>query len=118
MKYRKWIEGTTEAQFGHGKADFWEDDSRGVAQAVVSRLRLLREEWFLDLAEGTPYVGGVFGKHTRESYDPVIRERILGTQGVTAITEYVSSYDGNTRKLTITATIDTKYGEASLQEVL
>ena len=118
MRYRKWAEGGTDAQFGHGKADYWVDDPRGVAQAVVSRLRLLREEWFLDLAEGTPYVGGVFGKHTKESYDPVIRERILGTEGVTAITEYASSYDGDTRKLTITATIDTVYGEATVQEVL
>lgn len=118
MRYRKWAEDGTDAQFGHGKADYWVDDPRGVAQAVVSRLRLLREEWFLDLAEGTPYVGGVIGKHTKESYDPVIRERILGTEGVTAITEYASSYDGDTRKLTITATIDTVYGEATVQEVL
>ena len=118
MKYRKWIDGSTEAQFGHGRADYWKDDPRGVAQAVVSRLRLLREEWFLDLAEGTPYVGGVFGKHTKASYDAVVRERILGTQGVTAITEYASTYDGDTRKLTIIVSIDTEYGETTVQEVL
>ncbi len=117
MRYRKWT-GDGDMQAGHGAADYWEDDPRGVAQAVVSRLRLLAGEWFRDLAEGTPYVGGVFGKHTRESYDPVIRERILDTEGVTAITSYESSCDGETRRLTVSVTIDTEYGPATIQEVL
>lgn len=117
MRYRKWTEGQ-DVQFGHGQADYWRDDPRGVAQAVVSRLRLLAGEWFLDLAEGTPYVGGVFGKHTRESYDPVIRERILDTRGVTAIQSYESLFDGETRRLTVNVTIDTEYGPAEIQEVL
>lgn len=117
MRYRKWRKGT-DVQFGHGPADYWEDDPRGVAQAVVSRLRLLREEWFLDLQEGTPYVGGVFGKHTKASYDPVIRQRILGTQGVTGIAEYDSVWDPDTRALTISVTIDTIYGPAAIEEVL
>ena len=86
MRIRKWTEGGTDMQAGHGKADYWVNDPRGVGQAVVQRLRLLAGEWFLDLQDGTPYVGGVFGKHTMGSYDPVIRARILGTEGVTAIT--------------------------------
>lgn len=117
MRHRKWSDGT-DITFGHGQADYWTDDPRGVAQAVVSRLRLLKEEWFLDLQEGTPYVGGVFGKHTKASFDPVIRARILGTEGVTAITEYESSLDPDTRALGITVTIDTEYGPATVQEVL
>lgn len=118
MRYRKWTDDTTDIMFGHGQADYWKDDPLGVAQAVVSRLRLLSREWFLDLAEGTPYEGGVFGKHTSESYDLVIRTRILETEGVTAITSYYSAYDGETRNITITVDIDTEYGPATLQEVL
>jgi hypothetical protein len=117
MRYRKWTDGT-DIQFGHGAADYWVDDPRGVAQAVVSRLRLLSGEWFLDLTEGTPYEGDVFGKHTRQSYDPIIRARILDTEGVTAITSYESAFDGNTRAITVTVTIDTEYGEATIEEVL
>ena len=117
MKDRKWAAGT-DMQFGHGKADYWEDDPLGVAQAVVSRLRLLAGEWFLDLGEGTPYVGGVFGKHTKESYDPVIRARILGTEGVTAISTYKSSFDGETRKITVYVEIETQYGPAAIEDVL
>lgn len=117
MKYRKWAD-DTDFQFGHGQADYWQDEAQGVAQAVVSRLRLLAGEWFLDLAEGTDYVGGVFGKYTKESYDPVIRARILGTEGVRSITSYESSIDGDTRRVTIAVDIDTIYGPATVQEVL
>jgi len=118
MRYRKWTDGGTDIQFGPGQADYWQDDPQGVAQAVVSRLRLLAGEWFLDLAEGTPYVGGVFGKHTKASYDPVIRARILDTEGVTAITSYESAFDGETRKITISVVIETEYGPATIQEVM
>ena len=118
MRYRKWTDGTTDIMFGHGHADYWTDDAMGVAQAVASRLRLLSGEWFMDLAEGTPYVGGVFGKHTRESYDPVIRARILDTEGVTSITSYESAFDGDTRNITLTVALETEYGPATIQEVL
>ena len=117
MRYRKWTDGQ-DIQFGHGQADYWTDDPMGVAQAVVSRLRLLAGEWFLDLAEGTPYVGGVFGKHTQESYDPVIRARILETEGVTAIVSYESVFNGETRAVAIFVEIDTEYGPAVIEEVL
>lgn len=117
MRLRKWTNGT-DMQAGHGQADYWVDDPLGVAQAVVQRLRLLAGEWFLDLAEGTPYVGGVFGKHTKESYDPVIRTRIMETEGVTSIESYESAFDGDSRRLTINVTINTEYGPATVQEVL
>lgn len=117
MRLRK-LTADQDIQLGHGQADYWTDDPRGVAQAVVQRLRLLQGEWFLDLAEGTPYVGGVLGKHTRETYDPVIRARILETQGVTEILEYESLFDGETRTLTVLVKIDTIYGQAAITEVL
>lgn len=117
MRNRKWTQ-SQDVQYGHGAADYWVDDAQGVAQAVVSRLRLLAGEWFLDLQEGTPYVGGVLGKHTKESYDPVLRERILGTEGVTELVAYESIFNGETRALTVNATIATRYGQASVQEVM
>ncbi len=118
MRYRKWTDNGTDIQFGHGEADYWVDDACGVAQAVVSRLRLLVGEWFLDLTEGTPYEDAVWGKHTKETYDPVIRARILETEGVTSITSYESGFDGETRSITITVDINTEYGEATVEEEL
>lgn len=117
MRYRR-LDGEGDFIMGHGHADYLVDVPEAPAQAVVTRLRLLSGEWFLDLGEGTPYVGGVFGKHTKESYDPVIRARILETEGVTAILDYESSIDPDTRRLAVAVTIDTIYGEARIQEVL
>ena len=117
MRYSR-LDSVADYTFGHGQADFHHDAPEAVAQAVATRLRLLAGEWFIDLQEGTPYVPGVFGKHTRETYDPVIRERILDTEGVTGIAAYASSFDGETRRLAINVTIETVYGEAVIQEVL
>jgi hypothetical protein len=117
MRYRK-LDDKGDMAFGHGNPDYHYNTPVCVAQAVVTRLRLLRGEWFLDLTDGTPYAPAVLGKHTRQSYDFVIRRRILETQGVTEIMEYESIYDGETRGLTINTRIDTVYGPALIQEVL
>lgn len=117
MKYRR-LDENGDMAIGHGDADYLQDSPECVAQAVVTRLRLLRGEWFLDLSEGTPYVEGVFGKHTKESYDFVIRQRVLETEGVTEIEDYESIFDGETRKLTVNIRINTVYGPAEIQEVM
>lgn len=117
MKYRR-LDESGDMVIGHGNADYLNDTPECVAQAVVTRLRLLTGEWFLDLTEGTPYAPAVLGKHTRQSYDFVIRERILDTEGVTAIVEYESLFDGETRLLTVNTRIDTVYGPAKIYEVL
>jgi hypothetical protein len=117
MRYRR-LDAACDMVIGHGEADYLKDSPECVAQAVVTRLRLLRGEWFLDLTEGTPYAPAVLGKHTRDSYDFAIRRRILETEGVTAIVEYESAFDGETRKVTVRASIDTVYGPARVQEVL
>lgn len=117
MRYRK-LDEDGDYRLGSQQADFHVDTPEAVAQAVATRLRLLAGEWFLDLAEGTPYQGGVWGKHTRATYDPVIRERILDTEGVTAIAAYDSAFDGDGRILTVSCTVETEYGAASVTEVL
>ncbi len=117
MRYRR-LDEALDYAFGHGAADYLSDSPECVAQAVGTRLRLLAGEWFLDLQEGIPYAPAVLGRHTKESYDPVIRARILETDGVTGITEYESEYDGETRRLVVSVTIDTVYGTATVQEVM
>ena len=117
MQYRK-LDQDGDMVLGHGEADYLRDSPECVAQAVVTRLRLLTGEWFLDLTEGTPYVPSVLGKHTRETYDAVIRRRVLETEGVREIEEYESLFDGETRKLTVTIRLNTVYGPAAVSEVL
>ncbi len=116
MKYRK-LDTDGDMLFGHGHADYLQNSPECVAQAVATRLRLLRGEWFLDLTEGTPYAPAIMGKHTKSTYDFAIRERVLETEGVTGIDEYQSIFDGETRTLTVNIRISTNYGQMTLQEI-
>lgn len=56
----------------------------------------------------------VVGYNTRGIYDRAIQEQILSVTGVTGITSYSSSLDTKTRLLTVTATVQTAYGPASI----
>ena len=117
MRYRK-LDAKNDYQLGHGPADYHVDTPECVAQAVKTRLALLAGEWFLDLAEGTPYVTHVWGKHTKDTYDPLLRRRILQTEGVTELVSYESTFDPNTRKLTVSVELNTVYGTTSVNTTL
>jgi hypothetical protein len=85
-----------------------------VQQAVLTRLKLWQSEWFVDTSDGTPWIGtstspGILGKQFGRDPNVHIKQRILATPGVTGITAYSSSYNGVTRKLTITVTIATQF---------
>lgn len=71
-------------------------------QRVNTRLRMLMGEWFLDLADGVPYlqrilVANVNLDHVR-SY---ITNRVLNTEGVKGIQSLDLTFDKVRRKLTI-----------------
>lgn len=117
MIYRR-LDRNGDFTLGHGLADYLRDTPETVGQAVATRLRLQAGEWFLDLQEGTPYVQGVYGRHTQASYDLVLKARILETRGVTAITAYESRFNAETRTLTVAVSIDTVYGPAAVTEVM
>lgn len=117
MRYRK-LDANGDFTIGTG-ADFHVNTPDAVGQAVLTRLKLWKGEWFIDTADGTPWMGEILGKrHAGKNPDAVIKQRILGTQGVKEITEYSSTYDGNTRKLTVTATLNTIYGATTISENL
>lgn len=117
MRYRK-LDASGDYTLGGGGA-FLVNTPEAVAQAVLTRLRLWRGEWFIDITDGTPWATDVLGK-VRQGRNPdaVIKQRILGTEGVTEITSYSSTFDGDTRKLSVTATINTTYGAATISETL
>lgn len=113
MRYRA-LDANGDMQFGNGASNFLVNSPAAVGQAVLTRLKLLTGEWFLDVTEGTPYATQILGKNTSATYDTAIRSRILGTQGVSGIASYSSSLNPTTRALSITATIDTIYGQATI----
>lgn len=117
MRYRK-LSATGDYVFGGQQADFYKDVPEAVGQAALTRLRLLRGEWFLDKTAGTPWSTEVLGKYTNSTYDAAIRQRILGTQGVVEIASYSSSVDTEKRHLSVSVTINTIYGPTTVEATL
>lgn len=100
--------------FGNGAADFWIDVPDAPAQAALTRMYLFLGDWFLDTSDGTPWNTQVLGHYTRNTRDPAIQSRILGTQGVSAILSYSSNVVRDTRAFTVNCEIDTIYGGVTI----
>lgn len=117
MRYRA-LDANGDYSGGRGQGNFLINSPACVAQSVVTRLRLWAGEWFLDKTEGTPWLQQVLGRHSEAIYDLAIRTRVLGTAGVTGIDNYSSSRDPTTRKLSVSMTINTIFGQAQISTVL
>lgn len=114
MRYRT-LSPTGDYTFGQNGTNFLVNSPEAVAQAVKTRLALAMGEWFLDLSYGTPYQSKILGAGRVSTYDSAIQDVILNTQGVTAIIQYNSKVDPNTRAATVFVVIDTQYGSATVQ---
>ena len=117
MRYLK-LSDTGDMVAPQSAADFWRDSPEAVAQAVLTRLRLWRGEWWIDTSEGTPWMDAALGMGKRKTIEPAIRQRILETEGVRRIDAFSLSFEPESRTATLAATIDTIYGTASVREVL
>ena len=116
MRYRR-LSASGDYTFGQNAANFLVDiigNPEAVAQSIATRLRLLQKEWFINTQSGVPYATEVLGKGTRGTYDQAIKTTILGTNGVSAIADYLSQLDHPKRTLTITATVATIYGPLTI----
>ncbi|MBC8950265.1 hypothetical protein [Xenorhabdus sp. TS4] len=111
MRYRR-EDSNGDYSFGQGDNTFLINSPETVAQAVKTRLSLWRGDWFLDVTEGTPYREAVLEKNYSSAMS--LRERILGTEGVIEIVSLDARRDPDTRQITITATINTRYGQTTL----
>lgn len=114
MRYRK-LTADGDYSFGGSQLDFYRDVPEAVGQAAMTRLLLWLGEWFLNVDEGTPFMLGILGKHSKEVADITIQDRITNTQGLVDISDYESIYDGETRSLTVNASINTIYGPTVVQ---
>lgn len=103
--------------FGHGQGDFLANSSAAVAQLVLMRLRLWTGEWFLNLADGTPWTTQVLGTGTRSLLDAAIRSRIINTPGVLGIASYSSNINTASRVLTVNVTVNTIYSSNVLEQL-
>lgn len=115
MRYRQ-LSPTGDMQFGGGLNDFLINSPETVAQAVQTALKLWLGEWYLNLNDGTPYLEGILGVHSQATADQTFITEVKGVQGVTDVTNWVSTIDPVTRKYSeASATLDTIYGQTPLQ---
>lgn len=117
MRYRA-LDSNGDSTFGSGQTRFLVDSPEAVAQAVKTRLLLIQGEWFLDKTEGVPYATQILGTGTQATRDVAVQNAILKTEGVKGISAYSSSVNADTRRFSVTATIDTIYGSTSITQVL
>lgn len=113
MRYRK-LDTDGDYVFGSGKHDFLKDSPEAVGQAVLTRLKLWLAEWFADTSAGTGWTQAILGRQSENLCEMTLRQRILETPGVLSIDEFFSNLDPNTRRLAVTATIETIYGSYAL----
>lgn len=117
MMYRR-LDADFDYTFGNGKGNHLTGRA-AVAQAIRTRLLLFQGEWWADLNDGLPLFQSIMGYQgaNKEAVDRLILQRIAGTQGVTGVKFFSSSYNTGTRGYTFTATADTIYGEVAVSNV-
>ena len=114
MRYRK-LSPLGDYTFGNGQLDFYRDEPAAVGQSVKTRLLLWLGEWFLNTDDGTPFMQGILGKHSKNTADVTIQDRVLNTTGVTSIENYASTVDGNSRAMDVQFDLNTIYGPTTVE---
>lgn len=94
-------------------------DGAQVVQHVRTRLQFYLEEWFLDLASGTPWYQEVFVKPINLSnIESILKARIVQTPDLSTITEFSMVLDNpSTRILKINFSAETIYGLINPEEI-
>ena len=114
MIYRK-LDKNGDRIFGGNKNDFYSDID-AVKQAVTTRLKLLKNEWWEDFTEGLPFFESLLGSKNIDAVKNIIAERIKKTAGVKNVSDsFLEIIDG---KAVFTCRICTDYGNTEIQEVL
>ena len=117
MKYRRLTNG--DYTFGSSKFDFV-TGVEAVAQAVMTRLKLLQGEWWENLKEGLPLWQEILGNSGSTDYirhvDTIIKQRIAKTEGVKEIVSYEGSFNTQRREYSFVAKINTEFSENTIIE--
>lgn len=110
MRYRM-LDTNGDYSFGKSQQNFTYG-IYAVRQAIQTRLKLLKEEWWENLEEGLPLFQEILGTPTstdnKDIVDSIISERILGTEKVHSIKEFESRFEG--REYFFYCKVVTEYG--------
>jgi len=102
------LDANHDIQFGRGFQDI-ATKAESTAQRVVSRLLVIKGEWFLDTDAGVPWwqpsdslVQPIMGGRRDLAYaESLIKKSVLETEGVASITSFFMNFDGSNRSLTV-----------------
>jgi hypothetical protein len=67
MRYRT-LDANGDYTFGQNGANFLVNSPAAVGQAVLTRVKLMQGEWFLDQTAGTPYDTEILGAGTESRH--------------------------------------------------
>lgn len=99
--------------FGHGIADM-AVEAEACAQRVKTRLLLIQEEWFMDISAGVPWLQNIMVKPGNVTLaESIIKRTILQTEDVAELRSFTMTFDRNTRRMTISATVANVYGSVA-----
>ena len=87
------------------------EEGAQTVQHLRTRLRFYLGEWFLDLEAGVPYFQQILKKpFDIAKVETLLKSEILNTPDIEKLTRFESSFNGETRKLTINFDAETSYG--------
>ncbi|WP_443873578.1 hypothetical protein [Megasphaera sp.] len=89
-----------------------------VSQAIATRLKLLKYEWWEDLDDGLPLWQQIIAQRDKEAAEREIQDRISQTPHVINILAWNADWDNENRSLSIYAAVNTEYGTLEVNEVM
>nr|DAM99413.1 MAG TPA: baseplate wedge protein [Caudoviricetes sp.] len=114
MRYRK-LDANGDYTFGCGSSCFISDHD-AVVQAIVTRLKLWKYEWWEDLEEGIP-MRDLLGSRDLDLAEREIKDRVLGTIHVNSLLFFELLHNPDTRELKVSFIVDTDFGPVNVEEV-
>lgn len=115
MIYRK-LDENGDYSFG-GNLNNFVIDAESVTQAILTRLRLLKYEWWENLEDGLPLWQDILAQRDTANARSIILKRIEQTRNVQSVAVTSVTFNPNTRSFAFSAVVNTVFGAIRLQEV-
>jgi hypothetical protein len=116
ITYRQ-LDANGDPIWGGGQSNFIAD-LNAVAQAITTRLKLLRGEWWEDLNTGTPLFQSMLGVGGSGKQPDVVAlvivQRILATPYVLSVDNVATDYDADARAFSFGCTVKTRFGTLTI----
>lgn len=110
------LDNNDDYSFGKGQQNITYG-SYAVAQAIKTRLQLLKGEWWENIQEGLPLFQEILGTSGATSnifiVDSLIKDRIIKTPNVLSIKDFNSKFEE--RKYSFNCSILSRFGEINLE---